>query len=158
MRRVCIKCRQLKPLSDFHRRPDRPGHFFTKCKKCHYAVTRAHKAHWYPANRSRVRETYREWCERQSKEWKEARRRKGRQYYARNRAKIIAYCKKRAKAAAAALSDDYVAFQIKRSHAVPWGGSVPPELIKAKRAVIALKRCLKTADQPNSKETKHADR
>jgi 5-methylcytosine-specific restriction endonuclease McrA len=53
--KACTKCGQVKPLSEFFPRANRPLGYYSRCKDCMYADNRAHYPIYYEANGTRKR-------------------------------------------------------------------------------------------------------
>ena len=51
----CTKCKEIKPLTDFNTRPDRPSGYRSECKKCQYKGQ--HKGRIVPVIRARAYST-----------------------------------------------------------------------------------------------------
>lgn len=56
--RVCVACKQAKPLSEFYKKSGRVGQYLSNCKPCHIRITNSNP---------RIRERIAEWAKRNPK-------------------------------------------------------------------------------------------
>lgn len=85
--KTCAKCGETQPVTAFHRNLSAPDGLVNQCKTCRAAYRRQ----YYAENGQAEREQNRRWKAENSEHVLEYARKKGREYYAKNREKRIAY-------------------------------------------------------------------
>lgn len=81
--KVCNKCGEFKPLSEYNKSSRRKDGHSNRCRECENAYRRE----WYRKNPEKVRL----YCRRDYMRHYEARRASGRRYYAENRERCLEY-------------------------------------------------------------------
>ena len=124
--RVCRKCGQEKPLSEFVKDKTCALGYSHTCKQCNAERNRK----WRAANPEKVREYNRKWCAANPEKVREYKRKR----YAANPEKVLEYNRKWREI----LSDGYLRYKLKQLN-LP----VTPETIEYKRIQLKLYREIK---------------
>lgn len=145
--KICTKCQETKPLSDFAKDKSKKDGLGSNCKACKRRYREANKADrkikdaaYYQANKARITKV------------KQAYRSKNRdkilayakKYYQENKEHILATKKKYKRAMVRDLTDEYIKSKIVESRSWLFGrAEITPELIELKRYEIIIQRILK---------------